>query len=68
MGHKSTQKLLAARAACLIRKFQNAQRKLTKVFAEVDGGTEGPDGEVNAAVDNPEVRQLDAQGLVHGRE
>ena len=41
---------------------------LTQFFAEVDAGVEGLDGEVDGAVDEPQVGQLNLEGLVHGRE
>ncbi len=40
----------------------------TQFFAEVDAGVEGLDGEVDGAVDEPQVGQLNLEGLVHGRE
>ena len=41
---------------------------LTQFFTEVDACIECLDGEVYSAVDEPEVRQLDLQGLVHWGE
>lgn len=41
---------------------------LTQFGADGEDGAEGPGGEVDVAVDVPQIGQLDPQSLVHGCE